>query len=445
MRMRKHLLLLIFSLALPTGLLAGNTWQTATAIAEGETLSGTMDKNDTEEWYKIVIPKDGDVTLNVKTDATLVMRYVELHAKSSDIYLGSWGWKYLYEKEEPFTVCGLAPGTYYVHLSREEKAGSYTFSYTFTPENYANDTEPNNEWKQASTTLVSGETIQGHLGYNYWDSTDKDDWYKIVVPADGDVTFDVKTDETLVIRYVELHAKSSDIYLGSWGFKYLYEAEAPFTVSGVAPGTYYVHLNHESGYGGYSLKYTFTRNYYPNDAGPNDDWKQAVTLKKDKTVSGHLGYNYWDNIDQTDWYKINLKQSGSIELHLTTDKASPLLVRYVELYKVSGDYVSSLKYEYQYEEFKPVIVNDLVPGTYYVKVEREDKYGTYFLVWGSTLKLVGDVNNDGKVTAADARAVADYIMGKTPAGFNIMMADVNEDGKINVVDVTSIIGIINKK
>jgi hypothetical protein len=36
-------------------------------------------------------------------------------------------------------------------------------------------------------------------------------------------------------------------------------------------------------------------------------------------------------------------------------------------------------------------------------------------------------------------------MGKTPAGFNIMMADVNEDGKINAVDVTSIIGIINKK
>lgn len=319
--MRKHLLLLIFSLALPTGLLAGNTWQTATAIAEGETLSGTMDKNDTEEWYKIVIPKDGDVTLNVKTDATLVMRYVELHAKSSDTYLGSWGWKYLYEKEEPFTVCGLAPGTYYVHLSREEKAGSYTFCYTFTPESYANDKEPNDdEWKQASTTLVSGETIQGHLGYNYWDSR-----------------------------------------------------------------------------------------------------------------------------DQTDWYKINLKQSGSIELHLTTDKASPLLVRYVELYKVSGDYVSSLKYEYQYKEFKPVIVNDLVPGTYYVKIEREDKYGTYFLVWDSTLKLVGDVNDDGKITAADARAVADYIMGKTPAGFNIMMADVNEDGKINAVDVTSIIGIINKK
>lgn len=57
-------------------------------------------------------------------------------------------------------------------------------------------------------------------------------------------------------------------------------------------------------------------------------------------------------------------------------------------------------------------------------------------------KLIGDVDGDGELTKADAKAIADHIVGNTPAGFNKKMADVNEDGKINAVDIVMLINII---
>ena len=57
-------------------------------------------------------------------------------------------------------------------------------------------------------------------------------------------------------------------------------------------------------------------------------------------------------------------------------------------------------------------------------------------------KLIGDVNGDGEVTKADAKAVADHIIGNTPAGFNKKMADVNNDGDVNVIDIVLLVKMI---
>jgi hypothetical protein len=51
----------------------------------------------------------------------------------------------------------------------------------------------------------------------------------------------------------------------------------------------------------------------------------------------------------------------------------------------------------------------------------------------------GDVDGDGRVTAADARIVADYLVGRTvPAGVDITRADVNGDGKVTAADAAII-------
>lgn len=48
--------------------------------------------------------------------------------------------------------------------------------------------------------------------------------------------------------------------------------------------------------------------------------------------------------------------------------------------------------------------------------------------------LLGDANNDGKLTIADYTAIAHYILGKVPENFNEKAADVNGDGQINMAD-----------
>ena len=56
--------------------------------------------------------------------------------------------------------------------------------------------------------------------------------------------------------------------------------------------------------------------------------------------------------------------------------------------------------------------------------------------------LIGDVDGDGKLTNADADAIAKHIIGQTPSGFNKKMADVNDDGDVNVIDIVLLVKMI---
>ena len=59
--------------------------------------------------------------------------------------------------------------------------------------------------------------------------------------------------------------------------------------------------------------------------------------------------------------------------------------------------------------------------------------------------LLGDANVDGDVTEADVNAVANHIMGQTPAGFDKEAADANHDNKVNAADIVTINNIIKNK
>ena len=56
--------------------------------------------------------------------------------------------------------------------------------------------------------------------------------------------------------------------------------------------------------------------------------------------------------------------------------------------------------------------------------------------------LIGDVNNDGKVTITDAVGIVNYILGNPSDNFNETAADVNHDGKITITDAVGVVNII---
>lgn len=56
--------------------------------------------------------------------------------------------------------------------------------------------------------------------------------------------------------------------------------------------------------------------------------------------------------------------------------------------------------------------------------------------------ILGDVNNDMKVTITDAVAIVNYILGSPSTNFNEDAADVNEDGYININDAVGIVNMI---
>ena len=59
--------------------------------------------------------------------------------------------------------------------------------------------------------------------------------------------------------------------------------------------------------------------------------------------------------------------------------------------------------------------------------------------------LLGDVNNDGKVTIADVTALVNILLGKDTAGYNLEAADVNSNGGRTIADVTALVKMILTK
>lgn len=54
--------------------------------------------------------------------------------------------------------------------------------------------------------------------------------------------------------------------------------------------------------------------------------------------------------------------------------------------------------------------------------------------------MLGDVNNDGKITMLDVAGTIDITLGK-PGSYNVDAADVNLDGKVTMLDVAKLIDI----
>ena len=61
------------------------------------------------------------------------------------------------------------------------------------------------------------------------------------------------------------------------------------------------------------------------------------------------------------------------------------------------------------------------------------------------VKKVGDTNGDGEVDEKDVSAIASYILGKAPEGFNLKAADLNGDEVVNVADIVELVDMLGKQ
>ena len=59
--------------------------------------------------------------------------------------------------------------------------------------------------------------------------------------------------------------------------------------------------------------------------------------------------------------------------------------------------------------------------------------------------ILGDVNNDGKISIGDVTALISYLLSGDETGINLLAADINGDQKISIGDVTDLISILLTK
>ncbi len=364
-------------------------WASATLLPLGEDKSGSLSDDDKDDWYKISVPEEGDVTFTTQADATLRLQNVTLYALDSNGELVHLWYCDMDNHDtndvKSGTKVGLKAGVYYVRNHHWAGYGGYTFRCDFTACARANDAEPNDDFDHAQTLLV-GKTVEGRLGYDYHGSQDKDDWYKINVPEEGDVTFTTQADATLRLQDVTLYALDSNgepVHLWYCDMDNHDTNEVKSgTKVGLKAGVYYVRNHHWAGYGGYTLRCDFTACARANDAEPNDDSVHAQTLPMGKTVEGRLGYDYHDSQDKDDWYKIEVPEEGDVIF--TTQADATLRLQNVTLYALdnNGELVHLWYCEmdnHDTDEVKSGTKVGLKAGVYYVRNHHWAGYGGYTL------------------------------------------------------------------
>jgi len=155
---------------------------TALTLAINSTVTGHTDyyynnKRDSSDWYKLTIPSDGMIHLNIASGN------------------GQYIWAYLYDNDGTtqlnaqntntnvnINTDGLAAGTYYIKIRAYYSAGwaPYTLQNSLTTYTNANDgsAEPNDAAYQAKT-LPSNQATNGHVNFYYNNTRNGVDWWKV--------------------------------------------------------------------------------------------------------------------------------------------------------------------------------------------------------------------------------------------------------------------------
>lgn len=393
--MKKLLLLCLMSLAYSLSMLAqssesesNNTWQQANSLPIGTSVTGRLNKEDVD-WYKIVVPDEGILSFTQTAETTLRLGRLLVYTLGSDGELHSRDSKDMdgYNKEVTveYSINDIAPGTYYIEQKHYDGEGSYRLTCSFSPNKYGADHAGNDSYDKAEP-LTSGKSTEGRLGYYYLNDKDVADWYKIVVPDEGSITFTQTTETTLRLGRLYVYTLGNDGELHSRDSKdmdaYNNDTTTMFTLNDIAPGTYYIEQKQYDGYGGYRLTYTFTPNSHGADNADNDSYDKATTLEDGILQQGRLGYYYYNDQDVVDWYKIVVPSASEAVFSQTTETTLRLGRLYIYALDGDGRLLSRDSKDMDaYNKDTTIVftISDLAPGTYYIEQKHYDGYGGYRL------------------------------------------------------------------
>ncbi len=439
-----------------------NTWERAYQIESGNPQHGHLGykragSTDTEDCFMIVVPDEGTVTFTTRTSTKLLLGYLGMYTMKDDgtgVNYRNDKWMSGDGKDTTivYTVPDVAPGTYYVKVSRYSGYGSYKMTYTFVANNYGADDRDNDTWDKAKDMALDTPT-DGRLGYYFNGDTDGADWYKIVVPEEGKLTFTTKTDPTLFLGYVGMYTTKADgtgteFRNDKWMSGEGKDTTVVYEVPDVSIGTYYVRVQRYSGYGGYRLTCYFTSHAAEADPEPNDTWQEAMPLKSGPAVTGQLGYNYNNDTDTEDWYKIEVEKEGSVVF--TTNTETTLRLGYLGMYTPKADGTGT---DYRNDKWMSgdgkdttlvYTVPDVAPGTYYVRVARYSGYGTYTLQYihnPNIHKNDPEVNNEWtQATVMESGTIQEGCLGYSyngdTDGLDWFKIELPDEGKVTFATTT---------
>ncbi len=161
--------------------------------------------------------------------------------------------------------------------------------------------------------------------------------------------------------------------------------------------------------------------YSPGDPGYAADFAGGITL----LVPKGKGY-----------ISIEAQNESTHAFHVKIGGAAP-----VEVSSLERDWLE-VPYDVENDTYIYIYMVQKASGTRIGR--RATAHGVIYKVkCASAPTLVpGDANGSGGVDKDDVQMIADYILGKNPAGFKKAQANVDGEGDVTVVDLVKVIGII---
>ena len=187
--------------------------------------------------------------------------------------------------------------------------------------------------------------------------------------------------------------------------------------------------------GGEELGYVYPKNY--RDFKVNGKSVNAW-MEYENSTDGHVWQMY-------DSYKIvdpnaSGTLSGTVKSYNST--TDPVTVQLFKSGSSAAAYNTTVK-----GNSASYTISDITPGTYTMKVSKKNHVTREYSVTVTTgtktqnaeIRLLGDVNGDGKISTADVlKANFHAKRVNLLTGYEFLCADVNGDGKISTVDVNKI-------
>ena len=373
-----------------------NTWDTATELKAGPTITGQLgydyqNTKDVEDWYVMDVPEEGIITLTVWSEETLKIGFATINSLNADgIELSQRSGQWLDNPGDTLTMTlsNAAAGNYYLRLPQYSGYGTYHLRYNFTPCSKLNDAEPNDTWDTASE-IVRGVTNDARLGYDYNSSMDTKDWFRFDVPEEGVVTVTVHSEKTLKIGFGEiktLNAEGTELSQRAGRWFDIPDTTLVLTLPNAAAGTYYLYLPQYSGYGGYTVRYDFTPCAIANDVAGNDTWDTAAFIESGNTNEARLGYDYNNSMDTKDWFLFDVPEEGVVTVTVHSEKTLKIGFGEIKTLNAEGTELSQRAGRWFDIPDTTLVLTlpNAAAGIYYLYLPQYSGYGGYTIRYDFT-------------------------------------------------------------
>ena len=226
-----------------------NTIPTANAfIEDGETVEGRMGYvgvgiSDATDYYGLVLPDDGNITVSGVFDSTMTGSLL-FYYKSGQFLNQTT----VTTGDIELSRSCLAQDTVYVRVVRSTGCGSYTLQYDHNFPSFAQDTEPNNT-VAAAESIDNAPISEGHLGYALLGTIDQTDHYRFTV-VQAPFELDAK------VNMVDGLSGSLILYNGSGSFisqTTVQNGEFALQRTLTTAGEYVIRVSRSTGCGSYQL------------------------------------------------------------------------------------------------------------------------------------------------------------------------------------------------